>query len=269
MEVADAFSLISRAIDSGRAAHGYLLCGDLRGSADVLVDLVLDRLFPGQSAQLRTRSHPDVAYLEPEGKSRTIHVKSMRERIVEPMSATAFSGGWKVGVIISADRMETEAANCFLKTLEEPSEKTLFLMLTDQPDAILPTIVSRSQRVDLPLSEGVLDGDGYGEVAEIFEARGIGDVYLKARAGKRLAEIFAGLKEEAEDGDLAFLRKAFFKTIMKFVRGWMTESRLPAYQAFRNIEAVEEAYRQSERYLGDESVLCFMTDRITWPKGDA
>jgi hypothetical protein len=94
-------------------------------------------------------------------------------------------------------------------------------------------------------------------------------VYLKARAGKRLAEIFAGLKEEAEDGDLAFLRKAFFKTIMKFVRGWMTESRLPAYQAFRNIEAVEEAYRQSERYLGDESVLCFMTDRITWPKGDA
>ena len=140
-------------------------------------------------------------------------------------------------------------------------------MLTDQPDAILPTIVSRSQRVDLPLSEGVLDGDGYGEVAEIFEARGIEDVYLKARAGKRLAEIFAGLKEEAEDGDLAFLRKAFFKTIMKFVRGWMTESRLPAYQAFRNIEAVEEAYRQSERYLGDESVLCFMTDRITWPKG--
>lgn len=266
MEVADAFSLISRAIDSGRAAHGYLLCGDMRGCGDALVDMVLDKLFPGQSAQLRTRSHPDVAYLEPEGKSRTIHVKSMRERIIEPMSVTSFSGGWKVGVIIGADRMETEAANSFLKTLEEPPAKTLFLLLSDQPDAILPTIVSRTQRVDLPLSEGVLEGEGYEEVAEIFEARGIADVYFKAKAGKRLAEIFADLKEETEDGDLAFLRKAFFKTIMKFVRGWMTESKLPAYQAFRNIEAVEEAYRQSERYLGDEAVLCFLTDRLVWPK---
>ena len=266
MDVAEAFSLISRAIDCNRTAHGYLLCGDLRGSCDMLVQKTLDKLFPGQRGQLESRSHPDVAYLEPEGKSRTIHVKSMREKIVEPMSTTSFSGGWKVGVVVGADRMETEAANSFLKTLEEPPPKTLFLLLTDQPDAILPTIVSRAQRIDLPLSEGVLEGEAYDEVSRIFEVRGVDDVYLKAQAGQRLAEIFAEVKEEAEDGDVAFVRKAFFKTIMKFVRGWMIEGKLPSYQAFRNVEAVEEAYHQSERYLGDESVLCFLTDRLVWPK---
>ena len=152
MEVADAYGLISRAIDAGRTAHGYLVCGDLKGGCDALVAQLLEKLFPDAHAQIAAKSHPDVAYLEPEGKSRTIHAQSMRERIVEPMSTTAFSGGWKVGVIVGADRMEVVAANAFLKTLEEPPPKTLFLLLTDAPDAILPTIVSRTQRIDLPLS---------------------------------------------------------------------------------------------------------------------
>ena len=215
MEVADAYTLISHAIDTGHAAHGYLVCGDLRGQCDALTERILRKLFPNELAQVESRCHPDIAWLEPEGKSRTIHVKSMRERIVEPMSATAFSGGWKVGVIVGADRMETEAANSFLKTLEEPPPKTLFLLLTDQPDAMLPTIVSRSQRIDLPLSEGVLDGDAFESIEEVFASRGVDGVFEKAQAGKRLAEVLAEVKEESEPEDVALARKAFYKTIMR------------------------------------------------------
>ena len=265
MSVDDAFSLIEHAIRTGRTAHGYLVCGDLRGQCDVLTDRVLRALFPNELSQIESKSHPDVAWLDPEGKSRTIHVKSMREKIVEPMSATAFSGGWKVGVIVGADRMEAESANSFLKTLEEPPPKTLFLLLTDQPDAILPTIVSRTQRIDLPVSDGVLEGDAYDGVAEVFGSRGVTGVYEKAQAGKRLAEVFAAAKEEADEGDVALVRKAFFKTVMSFVRGWMVRGELPRHQAFRNVAAVEEAFRQSERYMPDEAVLCFMTDRLFWP----
>jgi len=265
MDVDSAYLLIARAIDAGRAAHGYLVCGDLRGQCDVLADRVLRRLFPGQLAQIDAKCHPDVAFLEPEGRSRTIHVKSMRERIVEPMSATAFSGGWKAGVVVGADRMEEEAANAFLKTLEEPPPKTLFLLLSDQPDAILPTIVSRAQRVDLPLSDGVLAGEAYDAVAEIFECRGVAGVFEKAQAGKRLAEILGEAKDEAGGEDAALVRKAFYRTVMKFVRGWMADGSLPAHQAFRNVAAVEDAFRQSERYLPDEPVLCFMADRLSWP----
>ena len=52
---------------------------------------------------------------------------------------------------------------------------------------------------------------------------------------------------------------------MGFARKMMLGGKLPAYKAFRNIEAVEDAYRQSERSLNDEAVLCFMMDRISFP----
>ena len=185
MTVDEAYSLVVRAVETGRAAHGYPVCGDLRGECDALVGKVLRFLFPDQPQQVAQRCHPDVAWLEPEGRSRTIHVKSMREGIVGPMSATAFSGGWKVGVVVGADRMEEEAANSFLKTLEEPPPKTMFLLLTDQPDAVMPTIVSRSQRIDLPLSEGLLSGDAYDAVAEVMESRGVEGIYAKARTSRR------------------------------------------------------------------------------------
>ena len=61
MEVADAFGLITHAIDAGRAAHGYLVCGDLRGPCDELVDRLLRHLFPDAVAQIAAKSHPDVA----------------------------------------------------------------------------------------------------------------------------------------------------------------------------------------------------------------
>ena len=257
MEVDEAFSLISRAIDAGRAAHGYLVVGDLRDCCGPLTDRILKKLFPDAAAQIEAKSHPDVAWLEPEGLRRIIKVESMRERIVEPMSLAAFSGGWKVGVIVGADRMEPPSANAFLKSLEEPTPKTLYLMLTDQPDAILPTIVSRSQRIDLPLSEGLLEGEDYEAVANAFAAKD----------AAALAEKLKELKDDADDAEAQLQRKRFFKTLMSFVRQMMLAGKLPRHQAFRNVEAVEVAYRQSERSMGDESVLSFMLDRIVFPGG--
>lgn len=265
MEVADAFALIAHAIDTGHAAHGYLVCGDLRGQGDRLAELVLAKLFPATRDQAVRHVHPDIAWLEPEGRSRTITVEAMRERIVAPMMTTAFSGGWKVGVIAGADRLQPAAANAFLKTLEEPPPQTLFLLLTDAPDAILPTLVSRSQRIDLPLSEGVLQGEAYDAVAEIFIAAVPNGTFEKAQVGKRLVQLFGEVKASVADEDVALARKAFFKTLLSFVRRWMIDARLPLYQAFRNVEAVEDAYRQSERSLNDEAVLCFMMDRLTFP----
>ena len=255
MEVAEAYSLISRAIDSGHAAHGYLIVGDLKGGCDELADRILRKLFPDELAQVEAKSHPDVAYLEPEGAKRIIKVDAMREKIVEPMSLAAFSGGWKVGVIVGADRMEAQSANAFLKSLEEPTPKTLYLMLTDQPDAILPTLVSRSQRIDLPLSEGLLEGEAFEAVSEAFAAKD----------AAALAAAFAALKEDADDADVMLVRKRFFKTLMSFVRQLMVSGRLPRHQAFRNVEAVEDAYRQSERSMNDEAVLSFLLDRIVFP----
>ena len=254
MDVSEAQTLISSAIDAGRAAHGYLIVGGVRGNAAELADLILQKLFPDALEQLAAHSHPDVVTLEPEGKARIISVESMRERIVEPMATTSFSGGWKVGVIYGADRLRAESANAFLKSLEEPPPKTMYLLLTDQPDAILPTIVSRTQRIDLPLPAGILEDETLEEVASLFAARDA------AGLAARLAE----LKDEAADEDVALVRKTFYRTLMSFVRAAMVKGTLPAYQAFRNVEAVEEAYRRSEKSMNDDAVLSALLDRIVF-----
>ncbi|MBQ1569102.1 MAG: hypothetical protein IIZ70_04325 [Kiritimatiellae bacterium] len=267
MEVAEAFGLVSHAIDSGRAAHGYLVVGDLHGSCDEFVDLVLGRL----SLAL---GHPDVAMLKPQGKSRTIKVEKtqgddgpgMRDGIVEPMSTSSFSGGWKVGIISGADRMQEAAANAFLKTLEEPPEKTLFLLLTDAPDGMLPTIVSRTQRIDLPLSEGLLEGEFLDAVSAVFASgKPPVGVFERSLAAKHLDATLKELEGSVDDADVAQARKAFYKTIMSFVRGWMEEGRLERYKAFRNIEAVEEAARRSDRHVPGPMVLASMMERIAFP----
>lgn len=263
MEVDAAFALISHAIDAGHAAHGYLIVGDVRGNAAELVRRLLFKLFPNERAQVESGSHPDVIVLEPQGKSRTIKVArgkederlGMRDGLVGPISVSSFSGGWKVGIIVSADRLQLEAANAFLKTLEEPPPKTMFFLLTDQPDAILPTIVSRSQRIDLQLPRESLADEDFERVADAFAERD----------AATLAEIFSELKDGVDNAEVPQVRKLFFKTLMGFVRQMMLGGKLPRYQAYRNIEAVEEAYRQSERYLGDEMVLSFLMDRIAFP----
>ena len=54
MEVADAYTLISHAIDTGHAAHGYLVCGDLRGQCDALTERILRKLFPNELVKCTT-----------------------------------------------------------------------------------------------------------------------------------------------------------------------------------------------------------------------
>lgn len=149
--------------------------------------------------------------------------------------------------------MRNEAANAFLKTLEEPPPKTIFLMTTDQPDAMMSTILSRSQRVDLPMPPGMLDGEDFDQVADAFAAKDAAALAAKLKE----------LKDAVPDEEVAFVRKAFFRTLLSFARQAMLSGKIPRYRAFRGIEAVEDAYRQSsERSMGDEAVLSFMLDRV-------
>jgi len=265
MEVDKAYALISHAIDSGKLPGGYIVAGDLKGNCRELVERLLLKLFPDAQEQIKARFHPDVAFLEPEGRSRTIKTDTLRSAIVEPMAATSFSGGWKVGIVSSADRLQLSAANTFLKSLEEPTPKTLFILLTDRPDAIISTIVSRCQTIYLQLPKGVLEGDAAEKIAEVFSVRGMTGVYEKSQAAKYLAQLLQDLKDEAEDEDVPTVRQCFFNTVMSHVRGWMVSGLVPRHYAFRNVEAVEEAYARCERYIGEEAALSFMMDKLVFP----
>jgi len=132
---------------SGRLAHAWILQGSPHGAALRFAEKMLGLIFDHHPQILR-RTHPDILWIEPRSKSRQIVIEEVRE-LIQQLSQTAFSGGWKTGVILCADRMTEQAANALLKTLEEPPANSLLLLITDEPHALLPTISSRCQKISL------------------------------------------------------------------------------------------------------------------------
>ena len=97
-------------------------------------------------------SHPDLFELELlEGKKQLI-IEQIRS-LIDSISLTAYYGGYKVAIINPAGGMSVTSANALLKTLEEPPEATVLLLVVDRGRAVLPTIRSRCQRLMFPLPQ--------------------------------------------------------------------------------------------------------------------
>lgn len=89
--------------------------------------------------------------------SKTIIRVAESDNILQKLSLSSQQGGYKVMIIWEAEKMNAEAANKLLKLLEEPTPKTVFLLVSHQPDLLLETILSRTQRIHFPpLSEAIL-----------------------------------------------------------------------------------------------------------------
>ncbi|MFH0852485.1 MAG: DNA polymerase III subunit delta' [bacterium] len=116
--------------------------------------------------------HPDVLFVVPGGesskaaingekeeeqvKNKEIKIGQIRE-LQHQLNLTPFSATKKVIIIDEADKMTQEAANCLLKTLEEPPQKSLLILITSRPQALLATIVSRCQLIKfLPVKENLI-----------------------------------------------------------------------------------------------------------------
>ena len=92
--------------------------------------------------------HPDLYHLTPE-EGAQIKVDQVRD-LSHFMHNTAQQGGYRVVILNPAEAMNISAANAMLKTLEEPGEKSLLLLIADQLGQVMPTIKSRCQRIDCP-----------------------------------------------------------------------------------------------------------------------
>ena len=96
--------------------------------------------------RVATAQHPDLLVLQPEEESTQIRIEQIRN-LSEELSLTAHQGSYKVAVITPADSLNRFAANALLKTLEEPSARTLLMLVVTQPSRLPATILSRCQRV--------------------------------------------------------------------------------------------------------------------------
>ncbi len=105
---------------------------------------------------LMAKTHPDFVFLEPEEPGKAIGVDLIRQLIATLMLKPQYSG-LRVVLIKPADKMNTNSANAFLKCLEEPPERTVFLLLTEHMQQLPATILSRCQKLLLvsPEAESV------------------------------------------------------------------------------------------------------------------
>ncbi len=136
---------------------GEYACGDCQGC----------RLF-------EAKTHPDFLRIEPDEPGKVIPVDAIRG-LIASLGLKPQYNGRRVVLVTPAHQMNVSSANSLLKTLEEPDEHTTLLLLTDSPHLLPATILSRCQRMDIPLPERAsalawLQARGRGERAGVLLA---------------------------------------------------------------------------------------------------
>lgn len=194
---ADILKRLRRAREHGRLPHAMLITGP-PGSGRSRLAMEIAALVNGTTPE-KAATHPDVHKLQPGSKSRRILVEPFRD-FCQPFFSTSFrAGATKTGIILDADRLHLNAANAFLKTLEEPPDNTLFILVTSNPGLLPVTIVSRCAH--FPLRTAKLP-DLAGPAADVAAATGnvlSAPARTRLGAGLRLARRLQSLLRDARE----------------------------------------------------------------------
>jgi DNA polymerase-3 subunit delta' len=192
-----------RAAGRGRLAHAYLFAGPRGvGKRTFAVELARALLCeaprgPGEELRLEAcdrcpacllveaGTHPDCFSAGRPPEAQEFPIERMRE-LCQSFALKSARGRGKVVVLDDADDLNDEAANCFLKTLEEPPPRSVLILIGTSPDRQLPTIVSRCQVLRFaPLPPPVVE--------ELLQAHGVEDAGLRGR----LARVSGGSVRQA------------------------------------------------------------------------
>jgi DNA polymerase-3 subunit delta' len=144
-----ALQLLRRAYEQDRLAHAYLITGGNSSSKERLAAELASLVNGTPPADVFSAKAREIFVARPESKSRRIVTAQIRE-LEHALQMRTADGRRKVVIIRDADRLQTEAANAFLKTLEEPPKDSLLLLLTSLPEALPETVLSRC--ISIPLA---------------------------------------------------------------------------------------------------------------------
>ena len=161
--------------EKGQVSHSYILNGSEGTGKRLIADWFAQMLqCTGEEKpcgrcmscfQAVSGSHPDIIHVGHE-KPNLISVDDIRTGINQTMQVRPYSGQYKIYIIDEAEKMNVQAQNALLKTIEEPPEYGVILLLTTNAAAFLPTILSRCVRLDVkPLPDEM--------VAEQLVRRGV------------------------------------------------------------------------------------------------
>lgn len=207
---------LENAVRLNQVSHAYIIQGE-RGSGKEFITKVFAMALqcegrkdeqdaePCQEChackQALSGNHPDIIFITHE-KPGTISVEDIRRQINSDISIKPYSGPKKIYVIGEGEKMTVQAQNALLKTLEEPPEYGVILILTSNVNALLPTIVSRCVLLNMkPVRDDVLKQylmgtlevpDYKADICVAFARGNIGKAKLLAKS-----EEFDKVKDEA------------------------------------------------------------------------
>jgi DNA polymerase-3 subunit delta' len=210
--------LLQRSLARGRLGHAYLFTGHQLDRLEELarnLAKTLNCLNPVRTGDVPTDccddclncrkiaedGHSDVHWARPESKTRVITIDQMRE-LMQQIQLKPAEAGYKVTVISGADRLNANAANAFLKTLEEPPQKSVLILLSTEPSRILETILSRCLRLDFSQeSARVLSAEQANWLQRFSSAAAAGQKSLfgRYRLLDELLQYLGTLRERAEE----------------------------------------------------------------------
>ena len=133
--------------------------------------------------------------------------------IIRKLSLSSYEGGAKIVFVLFPERMNTEAANKLLKTLEEPMPNTYFIMVSHNPNKIIPTIISRCRIVELPpIKREILSG----KLQEQFNiTQKEGDFWATCSGGSYSEAVNLIEKEEEQSEYYAIFVELLNKALLK------------------------------------------------------
>lgn len=218
--------LLQRSLERGRLGHAYLFSGQELGELEAIAltlgktlnclepvkknDVAIDCCDKCLNCQkIEHGNHADVLWLRPESRLRLIKMNQVVRRddspprvLLEFVNLKATESVYKIGVVVAADRMNEQAANAFLKTLEEPPANSILVLLTTEPQRMLETISSRCLRLNFggdaqrPLSTAQMAWlSGFSDAAATDQKSLLGRYRLMDVLLKKLNETKAGIDE--------------------------------------------------------------------------
>ena len=150
---------LKNAIETGKVSHSYIFTGEPGSGKKLLAGTFAAALQceSGESEPCMTcdsckkvigKNHPDIITVTHE-KPGSISIDEVREQVVHDVDIKPYCSPYKIYIIPDAEMMTVQAQNALLKTIEEPPEYAVIMLLTSNVDALLPTIQSRCVRLDL------------------------------------------------------------------------------------------------------------------------
>ena len=164
-----------------------------------------------------------------EKKQGLINVEQSYE-ILKTLSLRSFEGGYKIMVIWLPENMNISTANKLLKVIEEPPQKTLFLLISETAEELLPTIISRCQIIKVPRLSRV-------EIEEVLVQQYNAEPHMAAQAAKNAQGDVAIALE-----NLLYKSETYEDLFIRWVR--------TAFRAKKDITALNEIYEWSQEIAG-------------------